>query len=234
MGFYAFGRQDLFGVPSQETLLIVLAVLIGVVLVAGIVAVVSYVLSSLSLYTIAKRREIRGAGWAWVPVVGIDWIIGKIADRYELRQTGREKKFARKLLVLSCIMWGMFIIVYAVTFVWIGIMVGVELNGGMVEEYLLPMFLSLYGVILVMTVIAMVTAIIEYVALFKVYESAMPRKAIGLLVCTMLFGALGLAICLTVIRNKDLGYAVIENREKEIMKRYLPEENSQEEQPAEA
>ena len=221
---YYSGFAEMFDMMSEEVLWVALMIFVGMMLLASVIGIVSYVLSSLSLCSIAKRREIRGAGWAWMPFVGVDWVIGKIADRYDLRQTGRDKRFAKKLLVLTIVGMVLLLVVYIVIIAWAVVMVGVESGGGTAEELMLPMFLSLYVVMIGMMIVFSIAGVIEYVALFKVYESCNPKKAIKLLVLTILFGRLGLAICLASVREKDLGYEEIEAREREIAKRYLPAE----------
>ena len=61
-------------------------------LLGYILSLISYVLLSLGLYTIANRRGIRNAWLAWVPVGSI-WILGSIADDYRARNTGRKRNF---------------------------------------------------------------------------------------------------------------------------------------------
>ena len=72
------GAYNLLGVIAMVYLL-----LLGL-------AVVSYVLESLALYQLAKRRGIRNYGLAWVPV-GSTWILNALGDQYEGIRTGRKQ-----------------------------------------------------------------------------------------------------------------------------------------------
>ncbi len=72
------GAYNLLGVIAMVYLL-----LLGL-------AVVSYVLESLALYQLAKRRGIRNYGFAWVPV-GSTWILNALGDQYEGIRTGRKQ-----------------------------------------------------------------------------------------------------------------------------------------------
>ena len=55
-----------------------LIMLTGVVIVvASVVGIVCYIFQSISLYRIAKRRNIPAPGLAWVPIANI-YLIGKI------------------------------------------------------------------------------------------------------------------------------------------------------------
>ena len=47
----------------------------------GLVSVAAYVLTSLSLYTIAARRQIANPWLSWIPVVRI-WVLGSLSDQY--------------------------------------------------------------------------------------------------------------------------------------------------------
>ena len=48
----------------------------------GTVSVIGYVLGSIGLYTLAKRRSVRFYSLAWVPIFGA-WILGVLSDRHE-------------------------------------------------------------------------------------------------------------------------------------------------------
>lgn len=219
---------------SEDAVAVMLLVLFGIMLLASVVGIVSYVLTGMSLCNMGCRRGIRGAGWAWMPFVGVDWVIGKLADHYDQRQTGRDKRFAKKLLVLTIIGYAILALMYVVMIVWMVIMAGLELGSDPTDELMLGMFLSIYIVVFVGFMFVFVAGLIELVALFKVYESCDPKKAIRRLVLSILFGRLGIALCLAAARRTDIGYEEIEAREQEIAKKYLPGEPCAEEEPAEA
>ena len=77
-----------------------LGILLGILLIVLAVSVVMYVFQSLGLYAIAKRRGIRHAWLAWLPV-GYYWIAGSIADQYQYVAKGKVKNKRKILLVLS-------------------------------------------------------------------------------------------------------------------------------------
>ena len=70
--------------------------------VSSLWGIAMYVLTSLGLYTIAKRRAIRNAWLAWIPVVNC-WIIGCISDQYRYVVKGQMKSRRKSLLTLSVI-----------------------------------------------------------------------------------------------------------------------------------
>ena len=65
-----------------------------------------YVLTSLGLYTIAKRRAINKAWLAWIPVVNC-WLIGCISDQYRYVVKGQVKSKRKSLLALTIVQFGL-------------------------------------------------------------------------------------------------------------------------------
>ena len=57
------------------------SILVTILAVIGILAVITYIFSSLGSYTLAKRRGIRAPGLAWIPIGGVRWILGSLADQ---------------------------------------------------------------------------------------------------------------------------------------------------------
>lgn len=66
----------------------VIGVLAIFAVIAMILALVFYVLKSLGMYTIAKRRGIDNPWLAWLPI-GNEWIAGAISDNYNLAAKGQ-------------------------------------------------------------------------------------------------------------------------------------------------
>jgi hypothetical protein len=107
----AAGKQDLGGkkmkfelngvevVPSgAEGFISALAgVLLTTAIVVALFAIVLYVIKSLGLYAIAKRRGIACAWLVWLPV-GCEWITASIADQY--RKVTRGKATIRRFIIL--------------------------------------------------------------------------------------------------------------------------------------
>ena len=62
--------------------------------------IVCYVLNSVGMYRIAKRRGIHHAWLAWIPV-GSNWLLGSISDHYQYVVKQSVTKRRRVMLVLS-------------------------------------------------------------------------------------------------------------------------------------
>ena len=90
-----------------ESMIVLLLSAISSLLSVGI-----YVVTSLSLHAMAKGRFIEKAWLAWIPVGNL-WILGSIADHYQLCARGRVKS-RRKVLM------GIYIVMAAI---WVGMIV---------------------------------------------------------------------------------------------------------------
>ena len=72
----------------------------AVLICAMTVRVALYIVRSASLYKIARRRGLRGAWLAWVPVC-CNWVLGSVADQYQYVVKGRIKNRRLPLLLLG-------------------------------------------------------------------------------------------------------------------------------------
>ena len=86
--------------PDPELLAMITSILVTILAVIGILAVITYIFSSLGFYTLAKRRGIRAPGLAWIPIGGVRWILGSLADQYA-SLTGSKLRCSRHILL-----WG--------------------------------------------------------------------------------------------------------------------------------
>ena len=77
-----------------------IGIVLGILLVALLVGLVFYVLQSVALYSIAKRRGINNAWLAWIPI-GTNWIMGSISDQYQYVVNGKIKNKRKIMLILS-------------------------------------------------------------------------------------------------------------------------------------
>ncbi len=81
------------GLPMQITLTNPTPeMLIAQLVISLALAIVIYIFTGLSLYTIANRRNIENAWLAWVPI-GSSWIAGMLADQYMMIARGQTTKY---------------------------------------------------------------------------------------------------------------------------------------------
>lgn len=163
----------------------------GVVLLISLAA---YILQSLSLYTIAKRRCIKKPWLAWLPV-GYSWILGSIADQYRYVKMGQVKNKRKALLVLEIVaailgivcsvLIGKFLVQvieyarYANTMFTVDPTLEIEVVGT---------FFAMTGVALLLSGIKIASTVVSYVALYDLYRSCEPKNAVLYLVLSIIIG----------------------------------------------
>lgn len=173
--------------------------LYGYLLVVG---VVSYVFMALGLYTLAKRRGVGNPWLSWVPVAWL-WVLGSLADQYDLRTQGRRRN-QRSLLV------------------WLG--AGSAVGGALLLAALLPLlhwlargpahdrqalaslpFLLLLLLLeLAVLVVSMAGLVLEYIALYKLFASC-DRESTAVYLILSILAPLACPLLIYAFRNKDAG-----------------------------
>ena len=159
-------------------------------------SIATYVLHSLGLHTIAKRRGIRNGWLAWIPMGNL-WILGNISDQYQYVVKGRVKN-RRKLLL------GLGIGFVAVYVGWImAIMMSLILSEGIASGAEMAILLAFFGAI-VMVVLSITLVINQYLCLYDLYRSCDPGNATVFLVLSIFF-SITMPFFVFFCRNKDLG-----------------------------
>lgn len=161
----------------------------GLSLCTNLLSIVSYVLFSLGLYTVAKRRMINHPWLSWIPVANI-WILGSLSDQYRYVVRGQNKSKRKVLLTLK-------IVAVALSVVIVIVCLGAVFNlaagavYGMDEEQLFrEVFSMLFGVgglALVTVPVTVVLAVFRYMALYDLYLSFDPENAVLFLVLSIIF-----------------------------------------------
>ena len=154
----------------------------------------SYILSSLALYTMAKRRRISKPWLSWIPVANL-WIIGCLTDDYDDLKTGIKRKWRSVLLTLSIIVIGSVIVMY----------IPILLFALSLDQYyyaISTLFLILsYILTLILMVAAITLEVVTDICLFKIFEWAKPEKAVKYLLLSLLI-PLAEAICLMKCKDE--------------------------------
>lgn len=184
-------------------------------------SVVSYILTALGMYTIAKRRGIHHAWLAWIPV-GSNWLLGSISDQYQYVAKGRVRNRRKVLLGLSL---GMFAVI-ALMLVGFVMMLISEISGADASEM---MFGGAIALILLcyfaMFVLAIILLVFEYIALYDLFASCEPDNSVLYLVLSILVGVV-LPFFVFACRNKDKGMPPRKTQPQQIpvMQELPPEE----------
>ena len=121
---------------NELTMGIVSGLLAGIPSVLFGVAV--YVLTALSLYTIAQRRGLSRPWLAWIPVVS-SWILGSLSDQYRYVVKG-ENRSKRKFLLVMSILSAVLSTVVCVMCVVVAVQAVFGVMQGFQEDYLVRMW----------------------------------------------------------------------------------------------
>ena len=171
-----------------------------------LVSIATYVLTALALYTIAKRRGLKNAWLAWIPVADC-WLLGSLSDQYQYVVNGQHKS-RRKILLLFRIL---------ITIMWISLMgllanlffhtFGSILWGSMNDDQIFQILhqaMNLLALCLPLVGASIAYAVFRYMALYDIYKSLDPANCVLFLVLSILFGVTE-PFFLFFSRNKDDG-----------------------------
>ena len=178
---------SVFGAMGIATILLLL--------LAAVVGFVFYVMYSLSLYQVARRRQIKGALAAWVPVLNF-WLMGRISDHY--RRRAKQTKTRRALTIVILVLLVVLAAVLSILVVGVGAAVGTEssvLNG---------LAIGSVGILAVDAVLLTVLQIVLWVCLYDVFASCRARGAAAFLLLSMFFPVLQ-PILVFSCRRHDMG-----------------------------
>ena len=163
-------------------------------------SVATYVLTSLALYAVAKRRGIRNAWLSWVPLVNC-WIIGCISDQYRYVVKGEVKNKRKALLTLNIIYAVMAVVMVVVAMVFFGIVMTIVAtqndflpNGAEMADVLASLFDTILIPLIVVAVLTLVwigigiaTSVVHYMATYDIYTSCTPRQNVLFLLLSVFF-----------------------------------------------
>ena len=185
---------------DEEILTTVMAILLGVLGVVLLFSLVFWIISSLSLQAIAKRRGIRHAWMAWIPI-GSQWVLGSVSDQYQHLIQG--KITARRKLLLG-LTFASFVmgVVNSLSGVLTDMMAHTE------QELMLWGILSLVFSVLALGV-NIAALVFYYMSNYDLYRSCNPKNAVTFLVLGIIFPITQPFFYLSC-RKKDLGMVVPE------------------------
>lgn len=187
-------------VTSSENLAmgVIFAFVLIYLLLFGIL-IATYILQSLSLHTLARRRGIASPWLAWLPY-GNYWIIGSLARDYD-KQNNIQRRWDKTLLTLSIVFSASYLIIYfAVIFGTLITMLNMD-AATMPEDTAVAIVLIVFSSFIPIMIIATALQIITYICFFKIFESTVPDKALKYFLLSLLL-PLAQPICLFLCRNK--------------------------------
>ena len=172
---------------------------------AGLV-VALYVVQSVGLYTIAKRRRIRHSWLSWIPV-GNTWILGSISDQYQYLVKGKIRNKRKTLLLLQsilCVTKALMLVFSIVLLVQgIGLRADPYVTNAEVIG-LMGILVCLLWSALLSFALQIAVSVISYIALFHLYSSCNPINDVMYLLLSI-FIDFAQPILVFICRDKDLG-----------------------------
>lgn len=173
-----------------EEVMIVLVAIYGVLLLISLLfAVVCYVLSSLGVYTIAKRRGIHHPWLSWIPY-GNMWILGSISDQYQYVKKGKIKN-RRKILLGMTIATAALLIPIVIFAVLVA----------MGFQFFIVLIVLAY---LALMILAIVGSVFQYISYYDLFSASKPDSATLFLVLGIVV-PVALPFFLFACRNGDDG-----------------------------
>ena len=201
-----FSYSYAFNNDNMEALIATVLFYVAYAVLGGGIGVALYVFRSLGVYSIAKRRGLRKAWFAWVPVVD-QYLLGSLSDQYQYVVKARNKAKRKWLLGLNILRFAVSAVMLAMT-----VSLGIKLAGSAMTGFhsvnpariAMQAFSRFLAVGVPLAVISVAAAVIRYVALYDVYVSLEPKNATAYTVLSILFHVTE-PFFLFFSRNKDEG-----------------------------
>lgn len=196
---------DAFSMLEEEAMIGALTSLISLI-PSSFLSLAVYIFSSLSLYTVAKRRGLNHPWLSWIPVGNL-WILGSLSDQYRYLVKGQTKSKRKVLLILNIILYLLCAVFFIIFAMMIGGMIGAAMSGRDESQILRDMMGSVAGILCLvvpMMGVSIATAIIRYMALYDLYSSCDPQNKTIFLVVGILVNITE-PVFLFLCRNKDYG-----------------------------
>lgn len=195
---YGMDGLDMLGGIAGVGFGMVMGLFVMVFLLMAVIGIGVYVLQSLSLYTIAKRRGIHKPWLAWIPV-GNMWILGSISDQYQYVAKGNVRNRRKVLLWLIVAMYALMIPV-------IGAQIGLTAQAimGYADAGAVGAAVLMGVCSLALVAVSVTAAVFEYMAIYDLFRSCQPENSVMYLVLSIVF-SITLPIFLFLCRNKDEG-----------------------------
>lgn len=153
-----------------------------------LLAIAAYVLRSVGLYSIAKRRGIANPWLAWIPVAWV-WVLGSISDQFRY-VTKAQVKSKRKVLLALNIVCSVLAVALIVMLIVNMVEVFELLNYGTEEQMMtlaLTMLFQFLGIGLLAAAVSLVFMVFYYIALYDLYTSVNPPCNVLFLVLSIVF-----------------------------------------------
>lgn len=179
---------------------------LGQVLTSSVFSIAIYVMTALSLYTIAQRRGLHKPWLAWIPVANV-WLLGSISDQYRYVSLGQSKSKRKWLLGLKLASTVLSVVILVQAASIIGQAVMNLTNYADYDQFLgsiLASAISMLAMLVPLLAVSIACKVLNYMALYDIFKSLDPANCVLFLVLSILF-PITEPFFLIFNRNKDLG-----------------------------
>ena len=174
------------------TFLVIFLAVLGVVL---LFALAFWIIRSLSLMKLAKRRGIQNAWLAWIPI-GNYWVLGSVADQYQHLVHGKVTSRRKIMLILAAV--GTVVSTgYSILSVVQTVLMETGEDIAALTLISVPVYLLTMGV-------SITSMVFYHICNYDLYRSCNPNNAVTFLVLGIIFSVCEPFFYLSC-RNKDLG-----------------------------
>ncbi len=177
--------------------------MVGVVIIFLLIALAQYIMQSIALTHIGRRRGIKAPWLIWIPIAR-NWAIGALADEYDARN-GHKRRFRVLLLVFVLIFYGLYFALYGSIFAMIPALEAAENDPQLIISGVIGLFVGLYSGAIVIALSGLVVTAINYICLFKIYESLSSKHCVLHFILSILI-PLYLPISLLCLKNSGHPY----------------------------
>jgi len=186
---------------------IMMLVVFAYYIVVFLVAIVNYVLTSLAIHKLGKRRGISNPWLAWIPIAS-SYAIGAIVDEYDGR-FGFKKRWAKTLLSLGiteiAVLVGMVGTIIVMSFAMLGIESSSSSDLGMASVIIVLIMMAFYFVLLFVVMAYMICGTI---CIYKIFESTVPEKSLKYMILSIVIPFAG---CILLFKCRNQGYPLPED-----------------------
>lgn len=180
------------------------AIYLGLMVLIVALGIASYILSSYSLYTLAKRRDMLKPWTAWIPIAN-GWLLGCISDCYRMQVLGDYTERGREILKHSIMMIISCVALYFAEIVVVVADAALDVADTVFTRFYLIFPLSMVlGVLIFMIVVSVRYFIRYYKALYDIFRSCQGNLGLLYFLLSLLVPC-AQPICLLLSRDKDYG-----------------------------
>ncbi len=170
---------------------------IGIYLFVIAIGLADYIIGSLSMMRIARKRGVSNSWLAWIPIAS-EWVFGSVVDDFD-SEKGSKRKFRVILLTLALV-----VLALAVLMMIVIIAQAIMLSFGntiLTDEDEIVLGISLYTAILPLAFVSSAYEVLYIICLHKLHENIYPEKSVKYTVISFLV-PLGRSICLLKNANR--------------------------------